>query len=179
MGTDETELKDEKLYRTGGSGYWGPLALGLLALGIMTLTIATGLSSRWIGEAMAEGRWAKLLVAATGLVINLGALSLVVYGAMQRRNASVAVSEHGLTRTNWRKRTKVMQWEDVVGVGYGETFGSALWLELVVGGDERGRGRDGIERGKGISYRREWVSWGGVVAWHGWVSGVSGVPSFA
>jgi len=131
VGADEPELK--KVYHTGSSGYQGSVVLGLLALAIITFTIATGHFSRWIGEAMAEGSWPKLLMLAACLVIDLGILSLAVYGVMQCRNASVTVSEHGLTITNWRKRTKVIQWQDVVGVGYGETFGSALWLELVYG----------------------------------------------
>jgi len=129
VGADEPELK--KVYRTGGSGYWGPLVLGLLALAIITFTIATGHIPRLWVQTPAQGHWASFALSVATVVIHAGLFGLAVYVMMQRRNACVALSQSGLIVTNWLNTKRIIPWEDIAGLRHARSyFVNGLWAEV-------------------------------------------------
>ena len=111
MGTDETELKEEKVYHVGEGGYWEAVfwACSGMAL-VIPLFLLEPLTAAMAAAAVAYS----------------------VVCIMRVRNAAVILTGSGLRMRNWRKTERFIAWEDVVGVIYPDLLFlySALSLEL-------------------------------------------------
>ncbi len=131
MGTDEAELKGEKVYHVGEGGYWEAVFWGCSGVTMLCAEAASAHLTRMsVGDAI--GKTFLILLSVLAVAIGVGAVAYSVVCVMRVRNAAVILTESGLTVRNWRKAERFIAWEDVVGVVYPDLLFlySALSLEL-------------------------------------------------